>query len=327
MRDDARTYCEPLGTAEGTTRPPATADTDVIAEPSDGAMPPAFSAPLPGMVGQSRRPLFENVGKRSVRPRHARTLLATMFAAAILVGLMAGGLGRGFVGGTGSPTSGVDANDTRAVAGIAGENRSDVGAIVDAAKLAPIIPVATVAPTIAPPTIAPIRLTAVQQRIASSEATLHSGQFMTTIDYGNGSSTYSVARFILTDGATPFQLALQSTYKAQTGSQTTERIVNGTSISERPVGAQWRTYKAQHDPREEILSLLPAIGSIPEAAITREGPATLRWHDARRGAAMTLTVDPATWVPLTLRQVFDTTGQVVSISYQGWNTPIAIARP
>ncbi len=327
MRDDARTYCAPLGTAEGTTRSIATADTEVTAEVEDSVIPQAFRAPLPGMAGQSRHPLFENVGQRPVRPRHTRTLLATMFATAILIGLVAGGLGRGFVGATVSPTNGVDANDTRAGAGIAGENRGDVGAIVDAAKLAPILPGATVAPTIVPPTIAPISLTTVQQRIASSEATLHSGQFTTTIDYGNGFSTYSVARFILADGATPFQLALQSTYKAQTGSQTTERIVKGTSISERPAGAQWRTYEAQQESRAEILNLLPAIGSIPETAITREGPTTLRWHDARRGATMTLTVDPETWVPLTLRQVFDTTRQVVSISYQGWNTPITIARP
>lgn len=322
MWNDARAYFEPLDAVEATTRSPATADTGMTAEPDASAMPQAFRASLPGMVGQSRRPLFENIGRRPVRSRRVRTSLATVFAAAILIGLMAGGLGRGFAAATTSPTSGAAANDTRAAAGIAGGDRSDVGAIVDATKPTPTIPVATV-----PPTIAPVSLTAIRQRIAASEATLHSGQFTTTIDYGNGSSAYSVARFVLTDGATPFQLELQSTYKAKTGSQKTERIVDGTSISERSAGAQWRTYKAQQDPRAEILNLLPAIGSIPETAISREGPTTLRWHDARRGAAMALTFDPETWVPLTLRQEYDTTGQVVSISYQGWNTPIAIARP
>lgn len=168
---------------------------------------------------------------------------------------------------------------------------------------------------------------ALRQRITASEATLHTGQFATTIEYGNGSSASSVMRFTLADSAKLSQLELQSTYKASTGSQTTERIIGGGTVWERRVGAQWRTYEAQQDPRAEIASLLPAIGSIPETAISREGSTTLRWHDPQRGTAMTLTVDPNTGVPLTLRQEYDATGQVVSIAYQGWNTPIAIALP
>lgn len=326
MRNDVRAHFESSGTVKVTTISPASNQAGVTAELNESATPHTTVFSSAGMTGQSRQPLFETVRQRPVRPRRAGKLLATMLAGALLIGLMVGGLGRGFAAPI-SATSNAETNDMQAPVVIAGGSRSDVGAIVDAAKLTPTIPVPAVPVPTVPPTSAPLDLTAIQQRIASSEATLRTGQFATTIDYGNGSSASSVVRFTLADGAKPFQMGLQSTYKASTGSQTTEQIVSGSTVWERRLGAQWRTYEAQQDPRAEIASLLPAIGSIPETAISREGSTMLRWHDAQRGTAMALTFDPNTGVPLTLRQEYDATGQIVSIAYRGWNTPIAIALP
>ncbi len=325
MRNNERAQFGLFGVTEATTMYPDAAHIGVTAELHANSSPQNTIA-SPAATRQDPRPLFESARQRPVQPRRAGKLLATLFVGALLLGLVVGGLGRGFA----APiiaTGNAETNGTQVPVVIAGGSRSDVGAIVDATKLTPTMPVPTAPVPTVHPTAAPVDLMALRQRITFSEATLQTGRFATTIEYGNGSSASSVMRFTLADSAKLSQLELQSTYKASTGSQTTERIIGGGTVWERRVGAQWRTYEAQQDPRAEIASLLPAIGSIPETAISREGSTTLRWHDPQRGTAMTLTVDPNTGVPLTLRQVFDTTGEVVSISYQGWNIPITIARP
>ncbi len=325
MPDSERAQFGPFGATKATTMHPDAAHSGVTAEFDENTSPQDTIA-SPAAARQDPRPLFESARQRPVQPRRAGKLLATMFVGALLIALVVGGLGRGFA----VPiiaTGNAETNGTQVPVVIAGGSRSDVGAIVDATKLTPTMPVPIAPVPTVHPTAAPVDLMALRQRITSSEATLHTGQFATTIEYGNGSSASSVIRFTLADSAKLSQLELHSTYKASTGSQTTERIIGGGTVWERRVGAQWRTYEARQDPRAEIASLLPAIGSIPETAISREGSTTLRWHDPQRGTAMTLTVDPNTGVPLTLRQEYDATGQVVSIAYQGWNTPIAIALP
>jgi hypothetical protein len=53
----------------------------------------------------------------------------------------------------------------------------------------------------------------------------------------------------------------------------------------------------------------------------------LHWADSARGAELELQIAASDGRPLLLREVIPADGIVMVVTYNGWNTPVAIAPP
>jgi hypothetical protein len=169
---------------------------------------------------------------------------------------------------------------------------------------------------------------AVLQQVAAAEAALRTGQLEATIDYGNGTRSAAQVRFDLGDTGRVPRLHIITTYQSATGTQTLERITIGDKAWQRQPNGPWTAIAEQEGAWGQVQTFLPHAASVsnPES-VSGTNPVVLRWYGADRDTEVTLSVDPATGVPRELRQVGRTTGQVLTVTYSGWNTAVEITPP
>jgi hypothetical protein len=157
-------------------------------------------------------------------------------------------------------------------------------------------------------------------------AGLGTGQFAATITYANGTSSDVVVRFDFGGEGQPARLASQTTYRAVTGARAAEQITIGDQTWTRQPGQPWLAAPTTQGVREELQALLPGTEALV-AQGQSDGPNALRWYDAARNADVRLEFDPLTGTPLRMQQTTRGTGAVLTVTYQGWNTPVQIASP
>jgi len=169
---------------------------------------------------------------------------------------------------------------------------------------------------------------AVLQQVAAAEAALRTGQLEAMIDYGNGTRSSAQVRFDLgTLGRVP-RLHIITIYQSATGTQTVERITIGDRAWQRQPDGPWAAIAEQEGAWGQVQTFLPHATSIMGAESDNgKDLAVLRWYNAGHDADVTLSVDPATGVPRELRQVGRTTGEVLTVTYSGWNTAVEITPP
>ena len=79
---------------------------------------------------------------------------------------------------------------------------------------------------------------------------------------------------------------------------------------------------------EQLQGYLPNARTITSAILVGGGGVTvLKYDDQERGADSDLSVDPATGVPLQLRQEIRPAGPTLTVTYPGWNVPVVIEPP
>lgn len=269
-------------------------------------------------------PLYQTSTVRPARRRRRRlTLLVVGLAAFAIVGA---GLGQGLVamrGTAGSPVEGF---------GERGRGR-DVSVLLPPTPTpAPPTPTAP-APTPALPAAgAPasgIGGTAdLHRRAVAAEAVLRTGRLQATYEYGNGARSSATIDFDLGGGAAgqpARRLHLVQTYRGATGSRTSEYALAGDRSWQRQPDGRWVAATIGDDLWRQLQLCLPHVGAA--AAPESTGVGTLRWRDLQGDADVQLTVEPATGTPQRLRRVERRTGLVVDVTFDGWNTPVAIASP
>lgn len=188
-------------------------------------------------------------------------------------------------------------------------------------------PAPTTVPTTAPPTPAPTTepAMALLSRAANAEAALRSGRITTATDDGAGTRATATLDFDFGDGTQPPRLHLTTTYASPAGTQSTEQITIGDRAWQRQTNGQWvpATPLGAFD---NVQPYLPRAASVAGAALAGDG-STLTWYTASRAVDVTLSVDPATGVPLTMQETPRAGGPRRTIAYTAWNTPVAISPP
>jgi hypothetical protein len=185
-------------------------------------------------------------------------------------------------------------------------------------------------PTTAPPSPAPTTTAttapamALLSRVANAEAALRSGQFAATIDDGNGTRATATLVFDLGNG-TPPRLHLTATYASPAGTQSSEQITIGDQAWQRQANGQWAP-AAPQGIYESVQPYLPHVASVANAALAGGG-STLNWYDASRAVDVTLSVDAATGIPLTLQEAPREGGARRTTTYSAWNAPVDIRPP
>jgi hypothetical protein len=185
----------------------------------------------------------------------------------------------------------------------------------------------TTVPTAAPPTPAPTTAPAVAllSRAAKAEAALRSGRLTATIDDGTGTRATATLEFDFGSGTQPPRLHLTTTYVSPAGTQTSEQITIGDQAWQRQANGQW----APSTPLgafDNVQPYLPRAASVTDATLAGDG-STLSWFNASRAVDVTLKVDAATGVPLTMQETPRSGGPHRTISYTAWNTPVQISPP
>jgi hypothetical protein len=203
-------------------------------------------------------------------------------------------------------------------------------------------PIAAAPPTAPRPTPAPATIAAAQgpgpapstagadlrPQIAIAEAALVTGSFEYLADYGHGVSAATSLQFDLGADSRPPRLHLVTTYTATTGTRTAEYVTVGDQTWQRTPEGGWRRAAAQPRPIEQVQALLPRVESVPALAPANpDDPALLTGYDRRTDADLVLEVDPVTGTPIQLRRIARATGLIVTVTYQGWNTPVRIDAP
>jgi membrane protease YdiL (CAAX protease family) len=168
----------------------------------------------------------------------------------------------------------------------------------------------------------------VLHRIAAAEATLQTGQFEATIDYGNGNRSSARVRFDLGNQQRVPRFQITSMYTGTAGIQTTERITIGDQSWQRELDGDWSARPASEAVLDQVRVFLPHADSIanPEGDGSLQ-PAVLSWYDAGGDVDVTVVADRASGVPRELRQVARTTNTVLTVTYFAWNTPVEITPP
>jgi hypothetical protein len=185
------------------------------------------------------------------------------------------------------------------------------------------VPAATTVPTPAQRSAA-----ALLDQVADAEAALRSGHFEATLDYGGGSRSSAAVRFDLGDEQQMPRLHLTTTYEGAEEVQTTERITIGDTTWERQLDGSWTRVAAQTVVWDQVQPFLPHAAAAANPRLEQDGDrAVLHWEDAGRNADVTLVVDPATGMPRELRRVTRETGEVLTVTYTGWNTQVEITPP
>ena len=166
------------------------------------------------------------------------------------------------------------------------------------------------------------------QRIVAAETGLRSGEVEAVIDYGNGSRSSAEVRFDLGTAQIPPRLDFKTVYQGSSDAQTLQEITIGDRAWERRGEASWTVVPARKGMWDQIRFFLPGAeyGSNPSYS-QQQDHATLSWYDATRDADVQLIVDPETALPLLLKRQTRSTGLTLTVTYQGWNTPVAILPP
>lgn len=187
------------------------------------------------------------------------------------------------------------------------------------------IPTVVTAPTL-PPT-APASST-LRERAITAEAALRTGQLTATIDYGNGSRATIMIRFDLREMNSIPRYQTMRTYQGAISNQTMERITIGDHIWQRYGADHWAIVSPQAGDWNQVPVFLPHIGAASNVSVETPGnTGWLRWYEGARDADITLEVDPVSGVPRQMRQVGRTTGAILSVNYDAWNTEVSIIPP
>jgi hypothetical protein len=174
-------------------------------------------------------------------------------------------------------------------------------------------------PTPVPPTLATI-----YQRATEAESALRTGQLRATIDYGNGSRSKLVAEFDLEASA----LHLLIDYESTTGSRRDEFVTIGERSWQRQGTAPWVVVKPPGSVSEQLDRYFPHLAATSVTAVGGDPVVgSLRWLNPDGASETTVTVDPATGVLRSLRQVARTNGPTLAVTYSNINTPIPIVPP
>jgi hypothetical protein len=161
--------------------------------------------------------------------------------------------------------------------------------------------------------------------VARTVEGLRSGALVGRIQYSNGTVATIRLRFTTSVGQQgPNAFASTTTYQGTTGTRTDERIVIGNRVWTRTAGQTWTQSTAQN-PQQEIEGFLPPISSLRTA--TGNANSIFVWDDSERDAEFRLEIDPTTGTPSRLTQTTRSTGTILVVQYQGWNTPETITAP
>lgn len=98
-------------------------------------------------------------------------------------------------------------------------------------------------------------------------------------------------------------------------------------VLRRPMGRG--AIAAQQETREQVRAFLPHVDVAPrEATIEATGQtATLRWYDAARDTEVAVEADPISGVPRRVTERIRASGSVLTVTYDAWNTAVAITPP
>jgi CAAX protease family protein len=188
----------------------------------------------------------------------------------------------------------------------------------------------TTAPTGAPttPTGSPVSASDLLQRVAAAEAALRTGEFVATLDYGNGNLASSLVRFDLDGGDGRLRIYLRTTYTSTSGTQMIERIAIGDKTWQRQPDGVWAIEQQQQEGLGQLQVFLPDTTRISKAELAQDADAAaLSWYDAGRDTDVILTVDPTTGMPRELHQRARKGGPGLTVLYYRWNKPIEITPP
>lgn len=263
-------------------------------------------------------PLYQTGAPRAARRRRGRLLLLLVGLATFAI--VGAGLGQGLAA-------------MRETAGNPAEGFGERGPGRDVSALLPPPPTPA-PPTLAPPTApVPTQVGAddLPGRAAAAEAALRTGQLEATFEYSHGSrSSVTIAFDLGGREAAPGARRLHGvlTYRGATGSRTNEYVLIGDRAWQRQANGRWAAATSGDDLWRQLEACLPQVGAVVAPTVTdAAGTATLSWNDPSRDADVQLTVDPATGTPKRLHRVERGANLVVSVTFDGWNTPVVIPTP
>lgn len=168
----------------------------------------------------------------------------------------------------------------------------------------------------------------VASAIALAEANLVTGVFEGTLTYSDASGSTLRATFDFGGPDSEEKLHLVTTYVSSAGTQQNEIIMVGARTWERLEGGTWQETEQGHGARSQIEGLLARISpDLTIDLIQRDDDHVLQWYDPNRNVDVRLEVDASTGIPTHMDRVSRTTGITLTVSYVGWNIPVAIEVP
>jgi hypothetical protein len=178
------------------------------------------------------------------------------------------------------------------------------------------------------PTATPDPAEELLRRVAAAENRLRTGQFDLAIAYAGKTRSTAQVRFDRGDAGEAPRLSITTTYEGARGATMAERITIGEQSWQRQQGGAWVALPAQESVWGELQAFLPHAEGITSARVVSDGDAiSLQWYEANQGADVTLLIDPATGTPHEMRQVNRASGDVLTVIYRSWNTPVEIQPP
>ncbi|MEO8286490.1 MAG: hypothetical protein ABI670_08645 [Chloroflexota bacterium] len=195
-------------------------------------------------------------------------------------------------------------------------------------------PTSTLQPTVAAPSPTPAVVPtqpvvqAVRDRIVAAVDGLHSGELVASLESKQAGKSSAQISFDFGDAQNPPRYHLLTTFQGPKNVQTAEYISVGNRQWQRHQGGTWTEGTEQEGARGQIQAYLPNISSIPpDQAATGAQGSQVNWYDASNDADVTLRIDPATGIPLEMRQVTRASGAILSVTYNSWNRPVNITPP
>jgi hypothetical protein len=187
----------------------------------------------------------------------------------------------------------------------------------------------------------------VQQRAATAENALHSGQFRATLDSGAGTTDSIVVQFDFGDQTSANRLDSMTIEQTGPDKRVTHIIAIGDRWWVRQSDGNWiacgpaeaatwpdtavcsALNPVQDAVRGQVAMLLPHVNTARDVTLasSASGGAALRWYDTSRDADSTLAVNAETGVPRELRSTVRQTGATLTVDYDIWNVPVAISAP
>jgi hypothetical protein len=196
------------------------------------------------------------------------------------------------------------------------------------------------APTQAPtgtPAVAPSPTAQASQagdalkKLAAAESALHSGSLTASVggsQGSQGSNSTAEVRFDLGGNGRSPRYYLKTEYKGDQASQVVEYIMIGEQSWQRSDGGKWVEGPPQEAPWGQVQSFLPGAAAVANASLDSAGEhSTLRWYDAGQDSDVSVQLDPATGVPLTMERVSRKTQSLLKITYTSWNQQVTIKPP
>jgi hypothetical protein len=195
-------------------------------------------------------------------------------------------------------------------------------------------PSSIMSPTMSPSTAVPaettsaLTATGLLQQITQAEDALRTGDFQAVMTYSGGSGSTAQVRFDLGDEQQAARLHMISVYTGTEGSQTTERIIIGDRSWLRQSGSDWSETIARESVADQINIFLPHAATVSNAQVVfRPDVTELHWRNDDQGIDVTLIVDARDGTPRELRQETSATGELLVVTYNGWNKPVEINPP